>query len=52
MWAYAMAWGWAYGVAFVLLIFVHEMGHVYALREFGIARAFPYSFPLWAPSLR
>jgi len=45
MWAYAMAWGWAYGVAFVLLIFVHEMGHVYALKHFGIRASVPIFIP-------
>ena len=45
MWAYALAWGWAYGVAFVLLILVHEMGHVYALREFGVKAGAPVFIP-------
>jgi Zn-dependent protease len=45
MWAYALAWGWVYGVAFVLLIFVHEMGHVYALREFGVRAGAPVFIP-------
>src|SRR5574337_1267372 len=45
MWAYALAWGWAYGVAFVLLIFVHEMGHVYALKEFGVRASVPIFIP-------
>jgi len=45
MWAYALAWGWAYGIAFVLLIFVHEMGHVYALKEFGIRSSVPIFIP-------
>lgn len=45
MWAYAMAWGWAYAAAFVLLIFVHEMGHVYALKEFKIRASVPIFIP-------
>ncbi|MBI5550561.1 MAG: site-2 protease family protein [Desulfobacterales bacterium] len=45
MWAYALAWGWAYGAAFVLLIFVHEMGHVYALKEFKIRASVPIFIP-------
>jgi Zn-dependent protease len=45
MWAYAMLWGWAYGVAFVVLIFVHEMGHVYALRKYGIRSSVPIFIP-------
>lgn len=45
MWAYAMAWGWQFAVAFVLLLFVHEMGHVYALRQFGIRASVPVFIP-------
>ena len=45
MWAYALAWGWAYGVIFVVLILVHEMGHVYALREFGVRAGAPLFIP-------
>jgi Zn-dependent protease len=45
MWAYAMAWGWSYAAAFVLLIFVHEMGHVYALKEFNIRASVPIFIP-------
>jgi Zn-dependent protease len=45
MWAYTMAWGWAYAAAFVLLIFVHEMGHVYALKHFGIRASVPIFIP-------
>ena len=36
IWAYALNWGWAFAAGFVLLIFVHEMGHAIALRYFGI----------------
>jgi Zn-dependent protease len=45
MWAYALTWGWAYAAAFVLLIFVHEMGHVYALKQFGIRSSVPIFIP-------
>lgn len=45
IWAYALAWGWQFAIAFVLLIFVHEMGHVYALRQFGV----PSSVPVFIP---
>lgn len=43
--AYAMVWGWKYAVGFVLLIFVHEMGHVVAARKFGV----PASAPMFIP---
>jgi len=45
MWAYALAWGWQFAVAFVLLILLHEMGHMYALRQFGIQSSVPVFIP-------
>ncbi|HEX9007583.1 MAG TPA: site-2 protease family protein, partial [Bacteroidota bacterium] len=45
MWAYAMTWGWSYAAVFVLLIFVHEMGHVVALRKFGVKAGAPVFIP-------
>jgi Zn-dependent protease len=32
IWAYALAWGWQFAVGFVLLIFVHECGHLIAAK--------------------
>jgi Zn-dependent protease len=43
--AYAWLWGWKFGVGFVLLIFVHEMGHVVALRRMGIRAGAPTFIP-------
>jgi Zn-dependent protease len=34
---YSMLFGWPYAVGFVLLIFVHEMGHFVAARQRGLA---------------
>ena len=45
MWAYALRWGWGYAAIFVLLIFVHEMGHVIALRKFGVKSGAPLFIP-------
>jgi Zn-dependent protease len=45
--AYAWIWGWPFAVGFVLLIFVHELGHVLELRRQGI----PASAPLFIPFL-
>ena len=45
--AYALLWGWKFGVALVLLILVHELGHVIELRRQGI----PASAPLFIPFL-
>jgi Zn-dependent protease len=43
--AYALLFGWKFGVALVLLIFVHELGHVAELRRQGI----PASAPMFIP---
>ncbi len=45
IWAYALNWGWAFAAGFVLLIFVHEMGHAIALRYFGIKSGVPVFIP-------
>lgn len=43
--AYAMYFGWPYAVGFVLLIFVHEMGHAVAMRRMGIPAGAPVFIP-------
>jgi Zn-dependent protease len=43
--AYAWLFGWKFAVGFVLLIFVHEMGHVVALRRMGVAAGAPTFIP-------
>ncbi len=43
--AYALAFGWQFAVGFVLLIFVHEMGHVIVLRARGIDAGLPVFLP-------
>ena len=45
--AYALLWGWKFAVGFVLLLFVHELGHVLELRRQGV----PASAPLFIPFL-
>ncbi len=45
IWAYAMFWGWSFAAGFVALIFIHEMGHVIALRLMGV----PASAPMFIP---
>jgi Zn-dependent protease len=45
--AYSLFFGWQFAVGFVLLLFVHEMGHVIALRREGI----PASAPMFIPFL-
>jgi Zn-dependent protease len=43
--AYALIWGWKFGVGFVLLLLVHEMGHVLQLRREGIKASAPMFIP-------
>jgi Zn-dependent protease len=43
--AYALIWGWQFGVGFVALLFVHEMGHVLQLRREGIKASAPMFIP-------
>lgn len=45
IWAYAMFWGWPFAVGFVALLFIHEMGHVVALRMMGIKATAPMFIP-------
>jgi Zn-dependent protease len=43
--AYTLAFGWPFAVGFVLLIFVHEMGHVIQLRREGVEASAPIFIP-------
>ncbi|MDQ3724319.1 MAG: site-2 protease family protein [Actinomycetota bacterium] len=43
--AYAWAFGWPFAVGFVLLLFVHEMGHVIQLRREGVEASAPIFIP-------
>jgi Zn-dependent protease len=43
--AYALIWGWSFAVGFVLLLLVHEMGHVFQLRREGIKASAPLFIP-------
>lgn len=43
--AYALAFGWPFAVGFVLLLFIHEMGHVIQLRREGVEASAPIFIP-------
>jgi Zn-dependent protease len=45
VWLYAAFWGWKFGVVFVALIAVHELGHYLTFRAFGIAASLPLFIP-------
>ena len=42
---YALIWGWRFGVGFVLLILVHEMGHYVEARRQGLNPQIPVFIP-------
>ena len=42
---YWVRWGWQFALGFVLCIYIHEMGHVAALRKYGIAATAPMFIP-------
>lgn len=43
--AYALWLGWEFAVGIVVLIFIHEMGHVMALKRFGVRASAPIFIP-------
>ena len=42
---YWSMYGWRFALGFVLSIYIHEMGHVIALRRYGIAASSPMFIP-------
>lgn len=44
---YWSLWGWKFALGIVLSIYVHEMGHIWMLRRFGI----PATAPMFIPGL-
>jgi Zn-dependent protease len=54
--AYSLIWGWKFAFGFVVLLLVHEMGHVIQLRREGIEASAPLFIPffgaaVWSKSL-
>ncbi len=45
--AYALFWGWQFAIGFVLLLLVHELGHVWEAKRQGL----PVSAPMFIPFL-
>jgi Zn-dependent protease len=43
--AYSLLWGWKFAAGIVVLLFVHEMGHVIQLRREGIEASAPMFIP-------
>ena len=46
-WAYALLWGWQFGLGVIVMLFVHEMGHFVVIRAKGL----PVSLPVFIPLL-
>jgi Zn-dependent protease len=44
--AYTGLWGWRFALGFMVLLFIHEMGHVVQLRREGIRASAPMFVPL------
>lgn len=42
---YALIWGWKFGVGFVALIFIHEMGHFVEAKRQGLHPSWPTFLP-------
>jgi Zn-dependent protease len=43
---YSLFWGWTFAIGFVVLLFIHEMGHVIQLRREGVPASAPMFVPL------
>ena len=43
--AYALLWGWQFAAGFVLLLFVHEMGHALEAKRQGLDVSAPFFIP-------
>src|SRR5438876_6648936 len=46
IWIYTAMWGWKFGVGFVLLLLVHECGHLIVAKKFGLKVGAPDFIPL------
>ncbi|HET9419212.1 MAG TPA: site-2 protease family protein [Chthoniobacterales bacterium] len=45
IWVYTAIWGWQFGVGFVLLLLVHETGHLLVAKKFGLNVGAPVFIP-------
>jgi Zn-dependent protease len=43
--AYATLWGWKFALGFVVIMYIHEMGHVFAIRQLGMKADAPIFLP-------
>jgi Zn-dependent protease len=45
VWAYSLIWGWPFAAGFVVLIFIHECGHLIVAKRFGLKVSAPMFIP-------
>jgi len=45
IWVYMQLWGWQFAVGFVLLLLVHETGHLLVAKKFGLKVGAPVFIP-------
>ena len=45
IWVYTRMWGWQFGVGFVLLLLVHECGHLLVAKKIGLKVGAPVFIP-------
>ena len=45
IWAYTLFWGWWFALGFVVLIFIHECGHLLAAKRLGLKVGAPVFIP-------
>jgi Zn-dependent protease len=45
IWVYSMLWGWKWAAGFVVLLLVHECGHLLAAKRYGLRVSAPMFIP-------
>jgi Zn-dependent protease len=45
VWFYALFWGWPFALVFVILIAIHEFGHWFAMKFYGVPSSLPFFIP-------
>ncbi len=45
VWFYALFWGWKFALVFVLLIGIHEFGHWFTMKFYGVPASLPFFIP-------
>ncbi|HUB67201.1 MAG TPA: site-2 protease family protein [Candidatus Methylacidiphilales bacterium] len=51
IWIYSLIFGWPFAIGIVLLLFVHEMGHVIAAKWLGIPVTAPIFIPFFGAAI-